>query len=287
MADLRAAWDRYWFEGLPAERLAVFSRIVHLVVLYTVFRTDVVVADKVWAPAAFYQPTWLARVLQLPAPTHLTMDVVRVVILASTLLALAGVGPRRLVNGVVASSYLVFFLWGFGYAKVDHDQLTIIVSLFVLTAVPGEGRGRDPMVGWALRTIQVVFLLAYPLSAVSKLRKSGFGWMSSAVFARAIVRRGSPIGDWFAAQPALLRAGQWSFIGFEFAATIALLPRLRLRNVVLGGIVLLHLFTWLAIGISFLPHTICITAFMPLERLHPSRWRLRARVRPGEEQVRA
>lgn len=281
----RAAWDRYWFEGLPAERLAVFSRIVHVVVLYTVFQTDVVVADKVWAPDAFYQPTWLARAVALPAPTHFTMDLLQMVILGSTLLAIAGVGPRRLVNSVVASSYLVFFLWAFGYAKVDHDQLTIIVALFVLAAVPGEGRGRDPMVGWALRTVQVVFILAYPLSAISKLRKSGFEWMSSAVFARAIVRRGSPIGDWFAGQPSLLRLGQWTFIAFEVAAVLALKPRGRLREIVLGGVVLLHLFTWLTIGISFLPHTICITAFFPLERLHPSRWREGAGARPEEERV--
>lgn len=284
-ADLRAAWDRYWFEGLPAERLAVFSRIVHLVVLFTVFHTDQVVVDKAWAPDAFYQPTLLARVVHLPAPTPLTMDLLQVVILGSALLAIAGVGPRRLVNGVVAGSYLVFFLWAFGYAKVDHDQLTIIVALFVLAVVPGEGRGRDPMVGWALRTVQVVFLLAYPLSALSKLRNSGFEWMSSAVFARAIVRRGSPIGDWFAAQPALLRAGQWSFIGFEVAAAIALAPRARLRNPVLVGIALLHLFTWLTIGISFLPHTVLLTAFLPLERLHPSRWSATGAADADEERV--
>ena len=285
MSPLRAAWDRYWFAGLPAERLAVFSRIVHVVVLYTVFHTDRVVADKVWAPEAFYQPTGMARLLQLPAPTHLTMDLLQAVILGSALLAIAGVGPRRLVNGTVACSYLVFFLWGFGYAKVDHDQLTIIVALFVLAAVPGEGRGRDPMVGWALRTIQVAFVLAYPLSAISKLRKSGFDWMSSAVFARAIVRRGSPIGDWFVGQPTLLRIGQWTFIAFELLAVLALRPRGRVRDLVLAGVVLLHLFTWLTIGISFLPHTVCITAFFPLERLHPSRWRAGAQARPEEQRV--
>lgn len=267
---VRSAWQRYWFEGLPAERLAVFSRIVHATVLYTVFFTDRVVADKVWAPTAFYHPTWLGRVLHLPAPTSTTMALVQGTLLVSAVAAIAGVGPRRAVNATVAGAYLVFLLWAFGYSKVDHDQLTIVVALLVLVAVPGAGRGRDPMAGWALRTVQVAFLLAYPLSAISKLRRSGFDWMSSAVFARAIVRRGSSVGDWFAAQPALLRAGQWVFIGFEVAAVLALRPSGRTREVVLAGIVLLHLFTWATIGISFLPHTVCITAFLPLERLHPA-----------------
>ena len=275
-AGVAAAWRRFWFPALPAERLAVFSRIVHLVVLWTVFRADAFVADKAWAPVEFYQPVWLARTLGLPAPAETTMWLLQAVVLVSAVAAIAGVGPRRLVNGIVASSYLVFFLWAFSYAKVDHDQLTIIVALFVLAAVPGAGRGPDPVSGWALRTVQAVFVLAYPLSAISKLRASGLEWMSSAVFARAIVRRGSPIGDWFADRPSLLRSGQWAFITFEFLAVFALVRQRTVRAVVLVGILLLHLFTWLAIGIHFLPHTICITAFLPLERLHPSWWRGRS-----------
>ena len=266
----------YWFEALPAERLAVFSRIVHLTVLYTVFRTDRMMIDHGWAPRGFYKPVFLARLVDLPPPTETTMALLQAVIAVAAGLAIVGIGPRRIVNGVVALAYLVFFLWAFSFAKVDHDQLTIIVALFVLTAVPGVGRGPDPAAGWALRTVQVVFVLAYPLSAISKLRKSGIEWMSSAVFARAIVRRGTPFGDWFAAQPSLLRAGQWAFITFEFAAVLALRPRGRIRDVVLVGILLLHLFTWATIGINFLPHTICITAFLPLERLHPSWWRRRS-----------
>ena len=275
-AGVTDAWRRFWFPAVPAERLAVFSRIIHLVVLWTVFRADGFVADKAWAPDEFYQPVWLARSLDLPAPSETTMWLLRAVILVSTAAAMAGVGPRRLMNAVVATSYLMFFLWAFSYAKVDHDQLTILVALFVLAAVPGSRAGPDPMAGWALRTVQVVFVVAYPLSAISKLRASGLEWMSSAVFARAIVRRGSPIGDWFADRPSLLRAGQWAFITFEFLAVFALVHQRAVRAAVLVGILLLHLFTWLAIGIHFLPHTICITAFLPLERLHPSWWRSRS-----------
>ncbi len=274
-SDAQTWWHGYWFGAVPAARMAVFSRIVHLTVLFTVFRTDRWVADHAFAPRPFWQPVAVARWTGLPAPTPGTMALLQWVIALSALVAIVGVGTvawRRAVNLVVACSYLTWIVWAFSFSKVDHDRLTIIVALFVVTAVPGVGRGPDRLAGWGLRTVQIAFLLAYPLSAISKLRKSGLGWVSSAVFARAIVRRGSVFGDWFADRPNLLRAGQAMFITFEFLAVFALRRTGRLRVAVLIGVVLLHLFTFAAVGIHFLPHTICITSFLPLERLHP-RWR--------------
>lgn len=279
MADVRDWWQAQWFAPLPRERLAVFSRIVHLTVLFTVFVTDRWVADHAWAPREFWQPVGIARVLGIPAPVPSTMEALQVVIAVSAVAAIAGVGPRRLVNAVVGCGYLWWLVWAFSFSKVDHDRLTIVVALAVLVVVPGSGRGRDPLVGWALRTVQVVFLLAYPLSALAKLRASGMAWMSSAVFARAIVRRGSSLGDWFVTRPALLQAGQWLFISFEIAAVAGLSRRRAVRATVLVGIVVLHLFTYATIGIHFLPHTICITAFLPLERVHPAHLAARFRAR--------
>lgn len=265
-------WYRQWFAPVPVERLAVFSRIVHLTVLFTVFVTDRWAADHAWAPRAFWQPVALARWLSIPAPVPATMGLLQFVIGASVIVAIAGVGPRRVVNAVVAVSYTWWLVWAFSFSKVDHDRLTIVVALAVLVVAPGVGRGLDPLARWALRTVQIVFVLAYPLSALAKLRRSGLAWMSSAVFARAIVRRGSSLGDWFVTRPGLLVAGQWLFIGFEVVAVGALARRRGLRAVVLAGIVALHAFTYATIGISFLPHTVCIASFLPLERLHPG-WR--------------
>lgn len=268
----RTWWSRQWFAPVPGERLAVFSRIVHLTVLYTVFVTDRWAADHAWAPRAFWQPVALARWLSIPAPEPSTMSALQIVLAVSAVAAIAGFGPRRMVNAVVAGAYGWWLVWAFSFSKVDHDRLTIVVALAVLVIVPGTTRGPDPLARWALRTVQIVFVLAYPLSALAKIERSGLAWMSSAVFARAIVRRGSSLGDWFVTRPGLLQVGQWMFITFEVVAVAALVRRARLRTAVLAGIVALHAFTYLTIGISFLPHTICIAAFLPLERLHPG-WR--------------
>jgi hypothetical protein len=158
-------------------------------------------------------------------------------------------------------------LWAFSYGKVDHDRLTITVALAVLALTPRRGPGVEAWTGWALRVVQVVFALAYPFSALVKLRTAGWDWANSAVFTRAIVRRGTDVGDLLVDSPWLLRAGQWAFLAFEVFGIVLLCRNTMLRAVALTGVLLLHAFTYATIGISFLPHTICIVAFFPLERL--------------------
>ena len=160
-------------------------------------------------------------------------------------------------------------MWAFSYSKVDHDRLTIMVALLVLSLTARVGADVELWSGWALRVVQVTFVLAYPFSAWSKIRFGGWGWMNSATFARAIVRRGTPMGHWFLPFPSMLVIAQWAFITFEVCAVILLFPRLdrRIRAAALIGVLLLHVMTFALIGISFLPHTVCLAAFLPLERL--------------------
>lgn len=269
----RGAWDRYWFEPMPVERVDVFARIIAATVAFTVLVNDVWARDHQDAPSEFYRPVQVARFLHLPAPTPTTMAVLQVVILASVVWVMTRRLPRA-AAGVLFGSYLVWLLWAFSWSKVDHDRLTIVVALGVLALTPRAGPAVERMNGWALRVVQVVFVLAYPFSAWAKIRFGGWGWMDSATFARAIVRRGSSIGDWLLPYPGLLVLAQWSFIAFEVIAVILLFPSAprRLRNAALIGVLLLHVMTFAMIGISFLPHTICLTAFLPLEHLS-RRWR--------------
>jgi hypothetical protein len=266
----------YWFEAIPRERMVVFSRCIHGVLLLYLLRFDGWVVDHAVVPQEYFQPLALTRLLHLPPPTTVTMTVLRVGLGACCIgaLAVTWLKPRRgllpaarVLNALVFLGALVWLLWAFSYAKVDHDRLTALVALAVVVVVPGVGRGDDQLVGWGLRTIQVVFILAYPLSAISKFRKSGFLWANNATFARAIVRRGTPIGKWLLNHGLLLRVGQWAFISFEVLAVFALLREPRTQRLILAGVVGLHLFTYATIAIHFLPHTICILAFAPLEKL--------------------
>ncbi len=269
----RRGWSRYWFDPVPVERVDVFARIIAVTVLITVFLTDQWNTIHEHAPRDFYRPVLLARVLHLGAPTSTTMTVLQIVLAVGAVWMFTRRAPRA-AAATVFVSYVVWLLWAFSWSKVDHDRLTIVVALLVLALTPRVGAAVEQLSGWALRVVQVVFVLAYPFSAWAKIRFGGWGWMSSATFARAIVRRGSSLGDALLSHPGLLVAGQWAFIAFEVVTVVLLFPRAPrwLRIAALIGVFLLHLMTFLMIGISFLPHTICLAAFLPLERLS-RRWR--------------
>ena len=178
----------------------------------------------------------------------------------------------RATAAVVLVAYLLWISWCFGFGKVDHDRLTMLVALLAFACTPRTGPDRavvEEQVGWAFRLIQVVFVLAYPFSAITKIRLAGLEWPQSAVFARAIVRRGSWLGDLVLSPPWILQAGQWAFLAFELIAVVALVRKGPLRNLALVGIFFLHLFTWSTIGIHFGGHTMFLLAFLPLERLRP------------------
>lgn len=263
MIDRVTSW---WFAPIPWRRLLALSWIAHAMVLYTVFWNDRWAANHAGAPRSFYQPILLGRVLHLPAPTPLTMALLQVVIVAAVLVAVF-VRPSRWANAAVASSYTLWLTWAFSFSKVDHDRLTIVVVLWILAVVPGRAAEGDDACGWAVRTIQFVFIVAYPLSAISKIRKSGWSWASQATFSRAIIRRGTMFGDLLVSHRTTLVIGQWLFIAFEFAAVSALWLKGRGQRIVLWGVFGLHFFTWIAISIHFLPHSIFLLSFVPLERL--------------------
>ncbi len=268
VARLRDWWNDYWFEAVPPRRLDLLVRIVLVVLVYTVLDHDRWVLDHGWAPEAFYRPTALARWMGLPAPTTTSIAVVQWTVVLSAVIALFR-RPARLSCAAVFASYTVWVLWSFGWSKVDHDRLTMWVALLVFSLVPRRGTEAPRATGWALRVIQVVFALSYPLSAFSKLDKAGWYWPDSYVFTMAIVRRGTAIGQRLLEYPELLKISQWGFIIFEIAALLLLVRHPKVRTPVLVGIFFLHFFTWLAISIHFLPHSIFLLAFLPLERWIP------------------
>ena len=272
-------WRGYWFEEMPTARLDWVARAALAVTAYMLAVPDHWVADHGIVPESWYQPVLLARLVHLPAPTEFWIDVVRWGTAAACVVAMPRRAPR-LTSAVVFMGSTTWLLWAFSYGKVDHDRLTITVALFVLAMTQRTGASATRQTGWAIRVIQVVFALAYPLSALAKMRRGGWDWANSAVFTRAIVRRGSELGEVLLDFPMLLRIGQWSFVIFEVVALTLVLRNRRLRSLVLVGVVALHLFTYLTIRIHFLPHSIFLVAFLPMERLDDAAAWVRSRLRP-------
>ena len=257
--------------ALPVARVAWLRTLVYLFVPLDVLVTTPWVARHDTAPSSLYRPLLADRVLHLPAPTSLLVHAVEIALLASALLAATGRAPR-LLGTAVGLLYLEWMLLAMSYGKVDHDRFAFLVVLAVL---PTAGRARhddaatSEAAGFALRCTGLAVVATYLLSVVAKARFGGGlpHWLDSAVFVRAVLRRGTVLGTPLLHHVWVLQAGQYALVLLELAAPLLLVLRGRWLYLLVAGYVAFHLMTWGCIGIVFLPHLVCLLALLPLERL--------------------
>jgi len=195
---------------------------------------------------------------------------VMVALLAAAVLAASGRAPR-LLGAAVLVLYFEWMVIAMSYGKVDHDRFAFLVALAVLPTV-GRAGWRDPTpseaAGWALRMVQVGVVATYFLAAWAKFRYGGLAWLNSATLTWAILRKGTDLSRPLLDHYEVLRASQWGLVAFELLSPVVLiLRRERWRLLAVGVLVGFHVVTWLTIRIIFLPHVVCLAAFLPLERL--------------------
>ena len=256
---------------LPTARVAWLRTLVYLFVPLDVLVTTAWVARHDTAPAALYRPLLLDRLLHLPAPTTLSVHLVEIALLVGALAAATGRAPR-LLGCVVAGLYLEWMLIAMSYGKVDHDRFAFLV---VLVLLPTAGRARhedtaaSEAAAFVLRGTALAVVATYLLSVVAKARfGGGLGhWMASAVFVRAVLRRGTLLSTPLLHHVWVLHAGQYALVLLELASPLLLVLRGRWLLGLVGGYVAFHVLTWAGLGIVFLPHLVCLLALLPLERL--------------------
>lgn len=259
----RPSW---WFPPVPRRRLLVLRRLAYAFVFLDVLVTTPWVADV--ADPSLYEPLLIGRLLPFPTPTPAVVDGVRVALLASAGLSVWSRWPR-ITGAACAVLYLQWMLVAFSFGKVDHDRLAFLVLLAVAATVGPAGADDDrpdPAAGWALRCVQVAVTATYVLAGVAKLRFGGAEWVQGATMMRALVRRGTGLGERLLDHPELLEVAQWATMAFELGA-VALLVGGPLRRLWLAQAVGFHVAVYLTLTITFLPHVFCLLAFAPLERV--------------------
>lgn len=277
-SGLRGSVMNWWFKPIPLARAAVFRLLV-----YGFIPLDVLVF-RPWGAAhglvdpALYAPLQLGRLLSVPAPSSTWVLIVRTAVVVSAVLLVALVLTDRtprlqtLVGWVAAFGYLDWMVISFSYGKVDHDRFAFLVALFVLPTI-GRAQLRDQTpsqaAGWALRNVQIAVVATYFLAACAKVRFGGWGWVNSTTILRAVVRRGTFLADPLMDYPWTLQATQWFIVIIEFASPILLFVRERWQYAIVAFLLTFHLMTYSMITIIFLPHVVCLMAFLPLERLVP------------------
>lgn len=259
----------WWFRPEPVARLAVLRTLVYLYVPLDLYIRTASVVPHAYGSPDLYKPVDLLSLLHQPAPTPWFAQTLRAVIIATSLLAAAGIKPRTL-GIVVAVAYTDWACLNMSYGKVDHDHLAIIVAVAVLPTV-GSLRWRSAdsseAAGWALRCIEIAVVATYFLAACAKMRFGGWHWANGAIFAWAVVRRGTPLARPLLHHPTVLLLAQWGLLLIEASTPAMLFVRQRWRTLAVITLLMFHLTTWLAITINFAPLVVCLLAFLPLERL--------------------
>ena len=271
-----SAVNRWWFTPVPRARIAAFRLLVY------VFLPLDVLWLRPWGAAhghvdpELYRPLQIGRLLRLPTPTPTIVDVVQYgVVLAAITLVILVVRDRapRWQAALGATAFLLYLEWliiSFSYGKVDHDRFAFLVALAVL---PTAGRAalRDmrpsQAAGWALRMVQVGVVATYFLAAIAKVRFGGWAWVNSTTIARAVIRRGTMFADPLLQMPWTLQLTQWFIMTLEFVSPALLFIKPKWQQYAVAFLLSFHVMTFLMIRIIFMPHVVCLAAFLPLERV--------------------
>jgi hypothetical protein len=257
----------FWFAPVARARVAWLRTVVYLFIPVDVLLTTSWVADHADVPGALYEPLFVGRILPLPTPGS-WIRVLEVVLIVASVVAASGRLPRVLGTAVA----LLYFEWmvvAMSYGKVDHDRFAFLVALAVLPTVGAArwgDRSEDAQSGWAVRCIQVAVMLTYFLATFAKFRLGGLDWATGATLSRALLRRGTSLGDPLLDLPWLLVLTQWGIIAFELCSPVMLL-RNRVGHAYVMLAVAFHLVTFATLTIIFLPHIVALLSFAPFERL--------------------
>lgn len=275
-----------WFT--PAIALARIAWLRTILYLFVILDMHAFVRDtrlKGEHPG-LYQPLFLARLFDLPKPSVANTTTLYVVLIVACLVASTNRLPR-LAGWIVAPAFTWWVLIGMSDGKVDHDHLALVVALWVLPTVAPRTRGwnwkwrrevspyadqtRSEAAGWAIKCVQISVIATYFLSAIAKLRGSGWtlAWPGSAILTWAIVRRPHPVGEWLLHHPWMLHVMQWVGIIGEFLSPVILW--LKGRWQLLGALFFIgfHVANTAILLIHFLPTVVCWLAFAPMERIVP------------------
>jgi len=269
---------RWLTEPVPKGRIAAFRTVVYLFVAADITIFTGWVRAHAGIPGDLYRPLFVARILHLPVPTRALVLAIFWTLLIAALAAASG-RAHRLLGWTVFLLYLEWMIIAMSYGKVDHDRFGLLVALATLPTAGAARHGDRTLTergGWALRMTQFGVVATYFLAAWAKLRFGGIGWLTGATLTRAVVRRGTWFADQLVQVPNLMVVSQFGIMAFElFSPVLLVLPRkwqLRAIAACYG----FHVMVMATITISFLPHQVAMTSFLPLEKVRPVEW-VRAR----------
>jgi hypothetical protein len=168
--------------------------------------------------------------------------------------------------------------WVDSLGKVTHATLPLLYAILFLALSPCDRvlsararlRGRpaevrSPDARWPIELVVVVLAGYYWKAGMAKLLASGLAWADGSTLQFYLLASRVEWGVRLASVPAACAVLSALVLGFELAAPLAIVRRLRWP--VLGGGALFHLGTWWFLGISFWPLLATYLVCVPWTRL--------------------
>ena len=271
---MTARLGRWLFTPIPLARFAAFRTLVYAFIFIDVVFMSGPARSRAAVSPDLYVPLTIARVLPFPTPTHAVVTATFWALLVLAPIAAFGRRPR-LLGAAVFVLYLEWMLIAMSYGKVDHDRLGILVALALLPTV-GRARHGDPTeseaAGWVFRMVQLAVIATYFLAACAKMRFGGIGWLWGGTLGWAIERRGTMWSNWLLQLPLVLVFVPIGMVAFEALSPLIFFVKESAQRKIVVGFYVFHVITIMALKISFAPHLIAMTSFLPLERVTPIRW---------------
>jgi hypothetical protein len=268
----------WFFAPVPLARIALLRLAVFAFVIVDVLRLHTSGYYHGWADPVWYEPLKIGQLLHLPAASVPLVVLLKWGCVVAAAAAMTGRAPR-LLGWATALAWCWYQYIAFAYGKVDHDRTDFVVALLLLPTVGAahlSDRRRSEAAGWAIRCVQLITIATYFFSGWAKLRFGGIGWVNSATLTRAVVRRGTELGDALLHVPHLMHVSQYLIITAELLSPLIFFVPERLRRLMVAGWYGFHVMVYATIKIAFWPHLIVLLAFLPLEDYRDAladRWR--------------
>ena len=271
-----------------AEDLA-WVRVVSYSLLFAIYLP---LDDRAWTQVSpvFWMPISFFRFLPGPPRNAALIGALEILWKASLLTSAIGLLSRA---SMLTAAALGYFLLGLPncFGKIHHLDGFPVVLLIILAVsrcadswsvdramrrrqIPNDRKSAAAVswqYGWPIRLAQALFLLIFFAAGFSKLRQSGFAWMTAAnmrsIWLGELFTHIPPtrIGSYLAQSPGLCRFAAVSTVIIELSALPALFFR-RLRVLTLVALLGMQTLIALMLGVYFTPHLAGYALFLPWHR---------------------
>ncbi|MGH8018983.1 MAG: HTTM domain-containing protein [Opitutaceae bacterium] len=276
--------DAFWFQTMPARRLALLRIAIGVFALFHVLDRFAMYVAVGWTQEPLFEPAGVARFLEGPLPGHV-FEYIVIATVAANVAFLFG-WAHRVSGPLFALLLLITLCYRNSWSTIYHTDNLLVLHIFVLGLAPSadawsvdawrarSGKNRpvaDWRHGWPVKLMSAATVASYFLAGVAKVAGPlGWGWAAGESLRAQIAVDGlrkSVLGAEpgafalpFEAVPLFACLGVFTLV-VELGAPLAMCGRWPARAWVAGALGM-HWGIQMVMGIRF-PYPACGVAFLP------------------------